>query len=125
MLPSSRPPPGEAGGILVWLGIALVLSIQVLARTFALPASAIIVNNSSPHPSVLGTLHGIAQSVSSATRTVGPIMGGYLYSVGLQRGVVGIGWWSLGSIAVVGAAAGTLVRNGDGHEIWLEGDENS
>lgn len=122
IIPSSRPPPGQAAGVFVWLGISLVLCIQVLARTFALPASAIIVNNSSPHPSVLGTLHGIAQSVSSATRTVGPVAGGYLYSVGLQQGVVGIGWWSIAAIAVLGAVAGTLVRDSDGHEIWLEGE---
>lgn len=122
-VPSSNPPPGEAKGFLVWCGISLILSIQTLARTFALPASAIIVNNSSPHPSILGTLHGIAQSVSSATRTLGPVLGGYLYSVGLQHGIVGIGWWSLSCIAVVGAIAGQFVRNGSGHEIFLEGED--
>lgn len=123
VIPSSRPPPGQASGVLVWVGITLILCIQVLARTFALPASAILVNNASPHPSVLGTFHGIAQSVSSASRTAGPVLGGYLYSVGLQKGVVGIGWWSLGAIAVLGAIAGTFVRDGDGHEIWLDGEQ--
>ena len=123
LVPSSQSPPGQATGVLVWVCIALVLLIQVTARTFALPASAIIVNNSSPHPSVLGTLHGIAQSVSSATRTVGPILGGYLYSVGLQKGIVGLGWWSIAGLACVGAVAGYFVRDGSGHEIKLEGEE--
>ena len=121
-LPSTTPPPGQSTGPLVWIGITLVLAIQVMARTFALPASAILVNNSSPHPSVLGTLHGIAQSVSSATRTVGPVLAGSVYGVGLSKGVVGLAWWGMAGVAVVGAVAGRFVREGDGHEIWMEGE---
>jgi MFS family permease len=122
VLPSSTAPPGQASGFLVWMGITLVLCIQVLARTFALPAAAILVNNSSPHPSVLGTLHGIAQSVSSATRTAGPVLAGWAYGVGLSKGVVGLAWWCMAGIAVLGAIAGRFVWEGDGHEIWLEGE---
>lgn len=121
-LPSSSPPPGQATGVLIWTGITVVLCVQVLARTFALPAAAILVNNSCPHPSVLGTLHGIAQSVSSATRTVGPVLAGWLYSVGLSKGIVGLAWWCMAGISVLGAIAGRFVKDGDGHEIWLEGD---
>lgn len=121
-LPSSSPPPGQATGFLIWAGITFVLCVQVMARTFALPAAAILVNNSCPHPSVLGTLHGIAQSVSSATRTIGPVLAGWLYSVGLSKGVVGVAWWFMAGISVIGAVAGRFVRDGDGHEIWLEGE---
>ena len=77
IIPSSLAPPSQASGIPVWLALSGVLSIQVLARTFALPATIILVNNCSPHPSVLGTIHGIAQSLSSASRTVGPVLGGW------------------------------------------------
>lgn len=124
VIPASLPPPAQAGGFLVWLGITVVLIVQVTARTFALPSNTILVNNSSPHPSVLGTVHGIAQSVSSATRTLGPVLGGYLYGVGLSHGIVGIAWWSLAGLAIVGAVAGQFVREGDGHEIWLEGEQD-
>ncbi|KAK3111933.1 hypothetical protein LTR53_012309 [Teratosphaeriaceae sp. CCFEE 6253] len=122
VLPSSLPAPQQATGALVWAGITLVLLVQVLARTFALPATAILISNASPHPSVLGTVHGIAQTVSSATRTVGPAVAGWAYGVGLERGVVGLAWWGMGAVAVVGAVAGRWVREGDGHEIWLEGE---
>ncbi|WPH02642.1 Hypothetical protein R9X50_00550700 [Acrodontium crateriforme] len=121
-IPSKLPPPAQASGFLVWLGITLVLIIQVMARTFALPSAAILINNSSPHPSVLGTIHGIAQSVSSATRTVGPVLAGWLYGVGLGHGVVGTAWWAMAGLAVVGAVAGRWVKEGDGREIWLEGE---
>jgi MFS family permease len=122
-IPSSSPPPGQAAGVLVWVAISVVLAIQVMARTFALPSTAILVNNASPHPSVLGTVHGIAQSVSSATRTLGPVLAGWLYGVGLHKGIVGLAWWCLAGIAVLGAVAGRWVREGDGHEILMEGEE--
>ncbi|KAK0326596.1 hypothetical protein LTR82_002438 [Friedmanniomyces endolithicus] len=123
ILPSSAPAPAPASGFLVWTGITALLFVQTLARTFALPATAILVNNSSPHPSVLGTVHGIAQTVSSATRTVGPVVAGWAYGVGLERGVVGLAWWGLAGVAVVGAVAGRWVREGSGWEVFLEGEE--
>lgn len=71
---------------------------------------------------MLGTIHGIAQSVSSASRTVGPVVGGWGYGKGLQVGVVGAVWWALAVVAGVGWLLSGLVREGDGHEIWLEGE---
>jgi hypothetical protein len=123
MLPSSTAPPLPANGIIVWMGITFVLSIQVMARTFALPATNILVNNACPHPSVLGTFHGIAQSISSASRTVGPALAAWLYGQGLIWGVVGTGFWFLGTAAVVNNFAGCFVKDSDGHEIVLEGEE--
>lgn len=123
IIPSTTAPPAPASGAWIWLGITLVLAVQVTARTFALPSTAILVNNCCPHPSVLGSVHGIAQSVSSLTRTVGPVVAGWLYGVGLNRGVVGLAWWCMSCVALVGAVAGRFVREGSGQEIWLEGDE--
>ncbi|KAF6235762.1 hypothetical protein HO173_005957 [Letharia columbiana] len=120
---SSLAPPNQASGILVWLALSCVLLVQVVGRTFALPATIILINNCSPHPSVLGTIHGIAQSVSSASRTVGPILGGWGYGKGLQVGVVGAVWWALAVVAGVGWLLSGLVREGDGHEIWLDGEK--
>lgn len=123
VVPTTSSPPAPAAGIMFWVALTCVLFIQVLGRTFALPATAILVNNSCPHPSVLGTIHGMAQSVSSATRTIGPIVLSWLYGVGLSHGYVGLAWWCMGSWAILGAIAGSWVREGDGHEIWLEGEK--
>ncbi|KAF5010023.1 hypothetical protein FDECE_3802 [Fusarium decemcellulare] len=120
----SSPPPSPKGGILIWLAICGVLSIQVLGRTFAIPSQTILINNCSPHPSVLGTIHGLGQSVSSAARTVGPMIGGVIYGFGLNKGVVGLVWWILSCIGICGILASLFVKEGDGHEIWLEGDED-
>ncbi|KAH6690648.1 major facilitator superfamily domain-containing protein [Plectosphaerella plurivora] len=125
VVPSSEsaPPPGPKGGPLIWAAITGVLFLQVAGRTFALPGQTILVNNCTPHPSVLGTIHGLGQSVSSAARTIGPMLGGWLYGIGLTRGVVGGVWWGLSCVAVVALFASWFVREGNGHEIWLDGDD--
>ena len=125
IIPSRTPPPAKKDGILIWVSLCFVLFIQVIGRTFVLPAATILVNNSSPHPSVLGTIHGIGQSCSSAGRAIGPTVGGALYGVGLQHGVVGGIWWGLSGLAIVNCIASLLVREGDGHEIVLEGDKEA
>jgi hypothetical protein len=124
LVPSSAdsPPPQPKSGVLVWGALTFVLLFQVIGRTFALPAQTILVNNCTPHPSVLGTVHGVAQSFSSLARTVGPMSCGLLYGLGLAKGVVGAVWWGLSLVAVCGIVASWWVREGDGHEIWLEGD---
>ncbi|KAI6892098.1 hypothetical protein KC355_g21049, partial [Hortaea werneckii] len=123
LLPSSSPPPDPASGWAVWLGISFVLFLQVAARTFALPASIILLNNSSPHPSVLGTIHGVGQACSATFRTIGPILAGYWYGMWTERGIVGMAWWIVGSVAALGCIASFWVRNGSGHEIFLPGEE--
>lgn len=123
MIPSTVAPPHPASGPLVWIGITGVLLIVVTGRTFALPSGTILVNNCCPHPSVLGTIHGIGQSVSSGARTLGPVVGGWVFGQGLRLGVVGLAWWLLAGVAIVGSIAGTFVREGNGHEIVLPGEE--
>ncbi|TQB75254.1 hypothetical protein MPDQ_003507 [Monascus purpureus] len=123
LAPSSSPPPSQATGFAIWLSIAIVLFLQVTARTFTLPTSIILLNNCSPHPSVLGTIHGIGQSVSSAFRTIGPIFSGAWYGLGLEIGVVGIAWWLVALVSVLGCLAAIFVYEGSGHEILLPGEE--
>ena len=72
---------------------------------------------------MLGSIHGIAQSFSSASRTVGPVLGGWAYGKGLQVGVVGTVWWALAVVAGLVWLLSGLVREGDGHEIWLDGEK--
>jgi hypothetical protein len=122
VIPSSSEPPHGKTGVLLWLAIIGVLVIAVTGRTFALPGQNILVNNCCPHPSVLGTVHGLAQSVSSSARTVGPIAVGFVYGYGLDHGIVGAVFWGMSIMAGLGFLASLGVREGDGHELWLEGD---
>lgn len=122
ILPSSTPPPGPASGMALWIGITVVQLIQVTARTFTLPGIIILLNNCSPHPSVLGTIHGIGQSVSATFRTVGPIVAGWWYGIGLENGIVGASWWGTAGLAGIGCATAMWLYEGSGHEIYLPGE---
>jgi hypothetical protein len=123
IFPTTTVPPEPASGGLLWLGITFVLLLQVTARTFTLPASIILLNNCSPHPSVLGTIHGLGQSVSAGFRTVGPIVGGSWYGYGLDIGMVAWGWWGVAAISVLCCVTALGMHEGSGHEILLEGEE--
>ncbi|EXJ79380.1 hypothetical protein A1O3_08882 [Capronia epimyces CBS 606.96] len=98
---------------LVWPALTLVLAFQVLSRTFTLPSNTILVNNCTPHPGVLGTIHGVAQSVSSGARTLGPTLGGWLLGLGLGGNCVGGVWWAFAGVAVVNWALLWFIFEGD------------
>ncbi|KAF4122322.1 Major Facilitator Superfamily [Geosmithia morbida] len=122
VLPSTSEAPAPASGMVIWGGIVVVLLLQVTARTFTLPASIILLNNCSPHPTVLGTIHGLGQSVSAGFRTVGPVVGGWWYGYGLDIGMVAWGWWLVAAMSVVGCVTALGMHEGSGHEIYLPGE---
>ncbi|XXH02859.1 hypothetical protein Hte_009247 [Hypoxylon texense] len=124
VLPSTSEPPEAASGPIVWIYMVIIQFLSVMARTITLPASIILLNNCSPHPSVLGLVHGLGQSVSAGFRTVGPIVGGWWYGTSLEKGVVGASWWAIALVSALGCAAAMLIYEGSGHEIFLEGEED-
>ncbi|KAH8760247.1 hypothetical protein F5882DRAFT_523238 [Hyaloscypha sp. PMI_1271] len=125
-LPSTSPTAEAASsGPLIWSGITLVLLLQVTARTFTLPASNILLNNCSAHPSVLGTLHGLDQSVSAAFRTAGPVIVGWWFGSSLEGGVVVAAWYVVPGVSLAGCASAFWVYEGSGHENWLYGEDEN
>lgn len=74
---------------------------------------------------MLGTVHGMGQSVSAAFRTIGPVISGWWYGIGLDRGVVGAAWWGTAAVAAAGCVTAVWVYEGSGHEIFLEGEDES
>lgn len=114
ILPGTAPPPAPATGPVVWVGITIILLFQVAARTFALPSSVILLTNSSPSPLVLGRIHGLAVSLASLSKAVGPAVAGVLFGIGLKEGVVGTAWWALAGVSVVGAIVALWLREDQG-----------
>ena len=98
--------------ILLWLGIVVVVILQIGARTFAIPGSVLLINNSSPSPALLGTIHGMGAATSSAFRTVGPIVCGHWYSQGLEKGMVGLAWWCLALMSLIGVFPSFWAKDG-------------
>lgn len=99
---------------LIWPCLTLIFTLQVLSRTFALPSGVILINNCSPGPRALGTIHGFAQSASSGARTVGPVVGGWLLGWGLQRNCVGLVWWIIAGVAAGNWLLLWTIYEGDG-----------
>ncbi|KAI8631635.1 major facilitator superfamily domain-containing protein [Xylariaceae sp. FL1651] len=124
VIPSATESPAPASGLILWVFMTVVQVFQVMARTVTLPASIILLNNCSPHPSVLGLVHGLGQSVSAGFRTVGPVVGGWWYGASLESGVVGASWWAIAGVAALGCASSFFIYEGSGHEIILEGEED-
>jgi predicted MFS family arabinose efflux permease len=101
---------------LVWPAFTITVGLQVVSRTFSLPAAIILVNNSVTDASVLGTVHGVAQSISSAARTLGPFIGGWGLGLGLQHNMIGGVWWAVAVEALVGWALLWTIYEGKGIE---------
>ncbi|KAJ5681887.1 uncharacterized protein N7477_001827 [Penicillium maclennaniae] len=101
---------------IVWPSFTVVVLLQVISRTFALPAAIILVNNCVTDPSILGTVHGVAQSIASAARTLGPFLGGWGLGLGLANNMVGAIWWALAVEATIGWFVLWTIHEGRGIE---------
>lgn len=108
---------------IVWPSFTVVVSLQVISRTFVLPAAIILVNNCVTDPSVLGTVHGVAQSIASAARTLGPLVGGWGLGLGLANNMVGAVWWALAVEATIGWFVLWTIHEGKGIERPEEAEE--
>jgi hypothetical protein len=79
----------------------ILSSVCVIGRTFSIPPMTVLMTNASPSRKVLGTVHGLTHSATSAARCVGPFLLGNLYSLGVKIGVIGLAWWIMSLIVII------------------------
>jgi len=77
--------------VFMMLLLALSTAIRFCGSTFAYTSIAILLNYLSP-PHVNGLANGVAQSIVSLARFIGPILGGYLWSASIENGPNGYFW---------------------------------
>ncbi|KAI4274076.1 MAG: hypothetical protein L6R38_006181 [Xanthoria sp. 2 TBL-2021] len=65
----------------LYLELGIVLLIRAVAAVGCLTSALLLITNSAPNHSVLGTINGLAQTLSAAGRAVGPFLSGALFSV--------------------------------------------
>jgi MFS family permease len=70
---------------------------------FAFPCTTILLTNSAVSLRILGTLNGVATSISAIGRAAGPALAGLTFTVGVDIGFVVISFWMLAAIAILGA----------------------
>ena len=71
--------------------------------TFAFPCTTILLTNSAVSLRILGTLNGVATSISAVGRAAGPALAGLTFTLGVDIGYVVISFWTLAAIAFLGA----------------------
>lgn len=83
------------------IAMVALLIVRGFGGTFAFPTSTIMLTNSATSLRVLGTINGLATSVSAIGRASGPAIGGGLFTWGVKRGYVILPFWIISAIAFI------------------------
>ncbi|KAF2749040.1 MFS general substrate transporter [Sporormia fimetaria CBS 119925] len=70
-----------SGAIWLWVELGLILVIKTVASVGGLTSALLLITNSAANHNVLGSLNGLAQTLSAAGRAVGPFISGALFTV--------------------------------------------
>ena len=87
------------------IGIVVIMVFKCWAGIFAFPCTTILLTNSAVSLRILGTLNGVAVSISAIGRAAGPAIGGFAFTVGVNKGYGILPWWILGCFGILGAIA--------------------
>ncbi|KAJ7202174.1 major facilitator superfamily domain-containing protein [Mycena rebaudengoi] len=108
----------------VWLAMSLVQLLFTLGRTGVTPATTLLINDCTPHPSVRGTIHTGGVVLGNLGRSLFPVVALAIFGRGLEIDVVGLAFWCVAGLAVLACVASRWVTEGqNGKEIKLDGDE--
>ncbi|KAI9838858.1 MAG: hypothetical protein M1819_004065 [Sarea resinae] len=121
--PGSKGP--YQGKVWLWLELGSALLIKTVAAVGGLTSALLLITNSAPNHSVLGTLNGLAQTLSAAGRAAGPFLSGGLFSLATNVKPKGeaLAWGVFGGVAFVGLLMSFGIR---GQGLEAEGwDEES
>ncbi|EEH33524.1 hypothetical protein PAAG_04574 [Paracoccidioides lutzii Pb01] len=79
-------PNGKISKSYVILAIEMcaVLLVKTVATVGGLTSALLLITNSAPNNQVLGSLNGLAQTLSAAGRTIGPFLSGSLFTLATQ-----------------------------------------
>lgn len=94
--------------------MVVLLMVRGVGGTFAFPTSTIMLTNSATSLRTLGTLNGLATSVSAVGRAVGPALSGSLFTLGVKRGYIVVPFWALSLIASIAAVPTFWLVEGKG-----------
>ncbi|EXJ83857.1 hypothetical protein A1O1_07485 [Capronia coronata CBS 617.96] len=114
------------GAVWLWIEIGFVLLIKTVAAVGGLTSALLLITNSAPNHSVLGTLNGLAQTLSAAGRAVGPFVSGGIFSLSTKVRPKGeaLAFGTFGGVAFVGFLLSFGIRSPNLEaEGWESGDE--
>ncbi|KAI1427114.1 major facilitator superfamily transporter [Xylaria sp. FL1777] len=114
------------GNARIWLYVELgfLLVIKNICSVGGLSSVMLLITNSAPSHASLGTLNGMAQTLSAAGRSVGPFLSGALFTASTHVRPKGesLAWGIFAGIALIGWLATYAIR-GNGLESTDDGFE--
>ncbi|KAI6124486.1 major facilitator MFS-1 [Pisolithus croceorrhizus] len=93
--------PSAESNFILLSALAVSTAVRFCGVTFGYTAVSILLNYMTP-PQAVGFANGVAQSIVSLARCIGPILGGYLWSLSTQNDPSG---YPMGFFACSGACA--------------------
>lgn len=124
VVPSSTPPPDGKSGVAVWALIFVIQITLLVTVTGVVPALLMLTNFSSPHPSALGRTHSIIFMGTMAVKAASSTVSGSLLGYGSLHNFTGLPFFVAIAISLAEIGISPFLKEGDGHEIRLPGDED-
>ncbi|KAK6503812.1 hypothetical protein TWF481_008818 [Arthrobotrys musiformis] len=112
--------PHDNDGLLFTV-IYIVLSYKTIYGCLIYPVNSILLTNAAPSLLVLGEINGAAGSVASCMRAIAPVVSGWLYSKGVENGVMVLSWWAVGLVAALGGIQALWIT--EEHTLEVQKDE--
>jgi MFS family permease len=127
-----RDLPGFGNGkVWLWIEIGFILVVRTIAAVGGLTSALLLITNTAPNHHVLGSLNGLAQTLSAAGRAIGPLISGGLYSAATQLKHKGeaMPFGIFGGVAFVGFLFSFGIRSekleAEDNSCGDDGDENT
>ncbi|KAL4730964.1 hypothetical protein ACLX1H_003006 [Fusarium chlamydosporum] len=116
-----------SGKMWLYIELGLVLILKNMCAVGGLSSVMLLITNSAPSHSSLGSLNGMAQTLSALGRSFGPFVSGGLFSLSINIRPKGeaLAWSVFGGLAILGWVSSLFIRR-DGLESddWQGSDEN-
>ncbi|CEI63747.1 hypothetical protein FVEN_g6867 [Fusarium venenatum] len=117
-----------SGKMWLYIELGLVLILKNLCAVGGLSSVMLLITNSAPSHASLGSLNGMAQTLSALGRSFGPFVSGGLFSLSINIRPKGeaLAWSIFGGLAILGWVSSLFIRR-DGLESddWQGSDEQS
>ncbi|UKZ81474.1 hypothetical protein TrVFT333_009246 [Trichoderma virens FT-333] len=114
------------GTMWLYIELGVVLILKTICAVGGLSCVMLLITNSAPSHASLGTLNGVAQTLSALGRSIGPFASGSLFtlSMGIQPKGEVLAWSLFGGLALLGCIGSMFIR-GDGLESddWYNGED--
>ena len=103
------------GQVWLWIELGGVLIIKTIAAVGGLTSALLLITNSAPSHAVLGTLNGLAQTLSAGGRAMGPFISGSLFTAATKVRPKGeaLAFGIFGGISFIGFLLSFGIRGAD------------